>query len=74
MDEDTEAEEGDSHGISINKKKKSYPEAIREYFEERPYADVTFKVQGEDIKAHRGILSVRSPFFYDLFTNSKNFS
>ena len=40
---------------------------MRQYFEERPYPDVKFKVQGEVISAHRGILSVRCPFFGELF-------
>jgi len=62
--------EGDFHEV---RHKKSFPEAMREYFVERPYPDVTFKVQDENIKAHRGILSVRSPFFHELFTNSIDF-
>ncbi len=40
---------------------------MRQYFEERPFPDVTFKVQGEEISAHRGILSVRCPFFQELW-------
>jgi len=42
---------------------------MREYFEERPYPDIVFKVQGEEVSAHKGILSVRSRFFHELFTS-----
>jgi len=40
---------------------------MRQYFEEKPFPDVTFKVQGEEVSAHRRILSVRCPFFGELF-------
>ncbi len=58
-----------SDGILTKKKIRpmNFKGHMRQYFEERPFPDVTFKVQGEEISAHRGILSVRCPFFGDLF-------
>ena len=44
---------------------------MREYFDERPHPDIMFKVQGEEVSAHKGILSVRSRYFYTLFTSSR---
>jgi len=60
-----EKKSSDSQKKNGEKPKKSYQDYMRQYFGERPYPDVTFKVQNEDIKAHRGILSARSPFFND---------
>ncbi len=52
-------------------KKKTHPMNfkghMRQYFEEKPFPDVRCKVQGEEISAHRGILSVRCSFFQELF-------
>jgi len=46
---------------------KNFKGHMRQYFEERPFPDVTFKVQREEVSAHKGILSVRCPFFQELF-------
>jgi len=43
----------------------------REYFEERPNPDVTFKVKGQDIPAHRSIISERCPFLGELLTTKE---
>jgi len=45
----------------------NFKDHMRQYFEERPFPDVRFKVQGEEISAHRGILSVRCSLFQELF-------
>jgi len=50
-------------------KQASFKDHIRQYFVERPLPDIAFKVQDELITAHRGILSVRSRFFLELFTS-----
>ncbi len=63
----------DSDDVSLVKKWKqaSFKDHIRQYFDERPLPDIAFKVQNELITAHRGILSVRSKYFYELFTSNK---
>ncbi len=68
VDEEKKCE--DSNKRHPKRPKKSFHDYMRQYFEERPYPDVTFKVQNENIKAHRGIISARSPFFYELLTQS----
>lgn len=61
--------EDSNDGILIKKKTRpmNFKGHMRQYFEEKPFPDVTFKVQEEEISAHRGILSVRCPFFGELF-------
>ena len=61
----------DSDDVSLVKKWKqaSFKDHIRQYFVERPHPDITFKVQDQEITAHKGILSVRSKYFYELFTS-----
>ena len=57
--------------MSLVKKRKeaSFKDHIRQYFDERPHPDIMFKVQGEEVSAHKGILSVRSRFFHELFAS-----
>jgi len=57
--------------VSLVKRRKeaNFKEHIRQYFDERPHPDIAFKVQDELITAHRGILSVRSRYFNELFTS-----
>lgn len=50
---------------------KNFRGRMRQYFEEKPFPDVVFKVQGEEVSANKGILSVRCPFFQELFEVEK---
>jgi len=57
-----------NEGILTKKiRPKNFKGHMRQYFEERPFPDVTFKVQGEEVSANKGIISVRCPFFGELF-------
>jgi len=60
----------DSNDVSLVKKdiKRSFKEQIRQLFEERPFPDVVFKVQGQNISAHRSFIATRSPFFLQLLS------
>jgi len=42
---------------------------MRKYFEERPFPDITFKVQGQDIGAHKGFLTVKCSYFEKMFSS-----
>ena len=39
----------------------------RKLFSETPYHDVTFKVEDQEIPAHRALLSIRCPHFLQVF-------
>ncbi len=39
----------------------------RKLFGDMPYHDVTFKVEGQEIPAHRALLSIRCPHFLQVF-------
>jgi len=47
----------------------TYEEQQRRHFEERLFPDITFKVQGTDIKAHKGFLAIRCPYFHRMFSS-----
>jgi len=47
----------------------TYQETIRRQFEEKPFADIVFKVQGTPIKAHKGLISTRCPYFQRMFSS-----
>lgn len=42
---------------------------LKKFFVERPYPDITFSVQDQEIPAHRGFLVTRCPHFGKLFEN-----
>jgi len=42
---------------------------LKIFFKEKPFSDVTFKVQGQDIPAHKGFLAARCPYFKKVFTS-----
>jgi len=44
-----------------------YTSQMRRFFEEMPFPDIIFKVQGEDIPAHKGFLAVKSSYFNQTF-------
>ena len=50
---------------------KDFKSHIREYFENRPYADVVFKFADKEILAHRSIVALRCPALADLFEKGK---
>jgi len=43
--------------------------SMKSTFMNNKYADVKFKVENEEIPAHRNVLGLCSPFFDDLFTS-----
>ncbi len=43
---------------------------MRKHFQEKPFADITFKVQGTDIKAHKGFIAIRCPYFQRMFSSN----
>ena len=47
----------------------TYEEQMRRHFQEKPFADITFKVQGTDIKAHKGFIAIRCPYFQRMFSS-----
>jgi len=47
----------------------TYEEQQRRHFEERLFPDIVFKVQGTEIKAHKGFLAIRCPYFHRVFTS-----
>ena len=59
----------DENDVMVAKKirPKNFKGQMRQYFEEKPFPDVIFCVQGEEVSAHRGILSVGCPYFGELF-------
>jgi len=66
------ADNADSMSLTKKIRPKNFKGHMRQYFEERPFPDVTFRVQGEEISANKGILSVRCPFFQELFEAEKS--
>jgi len=69
------------HAITFNKpapegkisptkiEKQSLASQMRRFFEERPFPDIIFKVQGQDIPAHKGFLTVKCSYFHKMFTS-----
>lgn len=41
---------------------------MKSLLKDTTFADVTFEVEGQEVKAHRNILSARSPSFKAMFT------
>lgn len=43
----------------------------RKLFIEKPFADITFNVDGEQILAHKALLATRSQHFSNMFQSKK---
>ncbi len=57
----------EEHSLVLQGKDHAYFSQMRKLYIEKLFADVTFVVQGEEIKAHKGIIAARSKFFENMF-------
>ena len=55
--------------LSIKPRKTESTNPMRRFFEERPYPDITFKVQGQDIGAHKGFIIIKCSYFNKMFSS-----
>jgi len=60
---------GKAVAIESNAKGSDLMSGLRIFFKEKPFADVTFKIQGKEIPAHKGFLAARCPYFKKMFTS-----
>jgi len=45
----------------------SFQRSDQKFFKEKPFADLVFRVQGEEIKAHKAFLAARCSYFNNMF-------
>jgi len=55
--------------IESNAKGSNLMSGLKIFFKEKPFADITFKIQGQEIPAHKGFLAARCPYFKKMFTS-----
>lgn len=46
-------------------------ESHRKLYQDRPFSDVTFKLENQEIFAHKGFLVSRCPYFEKIFADRK---